>query len=191
MLSLYDEVTACTHCASALPLPPRPILQIHPDAKVLVAGQAPGVRAHNKGKPFADPSGDRLRRWLGVSDEEFYDPSLIAIVPMGFCYPGKGKSGDLPPRTECAELWREKILGQLKKLSLTLVIGQYAQHWHLPEREDTSVTGTVGRWQEYWPEVLPLPHPSPRNIAWFKKHPWFEAEVIPQLQRRVRALIES
>ena len=191
MNSLYNEVTACTHCAAELPLPPRPILQIHPKARVLVAGQAPGVRAHNKAKPFADPSGDRLRRWLGVSDEEFYNPELIAIVPMGFCYPGKGKSGDLPPRTECAALWREKILTQLKQLSLTLVIGQYAQHWHLPNRSDTSVTATVGAWRDYWPDILPLPHPSPRNIAWFKKHPWFEAEVIPQLQARVRQLIEA
>ena len=191
MNSLYNEVTACTHCAAELPLVPRPILQIHPKARVLVAGQAPGVRAHNKGKPFADPSGDRLRRWLGVSDEEFYNPELIAIVPMGFCYPGKGKSGDLPPRTECAALWRDKILDGLKQLSLTLVIGQYAQNWHLPNRTDTSVTATVGAWQDYWPDILPLPHPSPRNIAWFKKHPWFEAEVIPQLQARVRTLLEA
>ena len=128
---------------------------------------------------------------MGVSDEEFYNPHHIAIVPMGFCYPGKGKSGDLPPRKECAALWREKILEQLQELSLILVIGQYAQTWHLPDRTDTSVTGTVSAWRDYWPNILPLPHPSPRNIAWFQKHPWFEAEVIPQLQQRVRELISG
>lgn len=191
MDDLYQDVTACTHCAASLPLPPKPILQIHPAAKILVAGQAPGVRAHNHGIPFSDPSGNRLRRWMGVSDEEFYNPHHIAIVPMGFCYPGKGKSGDLPPRKECAALWREKILEQLQELSLILVIGQYAQTWHLPDRTDTSVTGTVSAWRDYWPNILPLPHPSPRNIAWFQKHPWFEAEVIPQLQQRVRELISG
>lgn len=189
MQSLYEEVTACTHCAAHLPLPPRPILQIHPDAKILVAGQAPGVKAHERQKPFADASGQRLRSWLGVDEATFYNPRQIAIVPMGFCYPGKGKSGDLPPRVECAQLWRQRILEQLTGLELILVIGQYAQAWHLPERDDTSVTATVAGWQSYWPGILPLPHPSPRNIAWFKAHPWFEAEVIPRLQQRVRELI--
>lgn len=191
MKQLRTEIATCTHCAAQLPLPPRPIFQIHPQARVLVAGQAPGVKAHEKNKPFADASGNRLRRWLGIDDATFYDERKIAIVPMGFCYPGKGKSGDLPPRTECAELWRQKILKQLVNLKLTLVIGQYAQSWHLPERDDTSVTGTVGRWREYWPDILPLPHPSPRNIAWFKAHPWFEEEVIPQLQQRVRELLND
>ena len=182
-------VRDCNQCAADLPLEPRPIVQFHPNAKVLIAAQAPGQRTHHKGIPFDDPSGDRLRQWLGVTREEFYNPELFAIIPMGFCYPGKGKSGDLPPRKECTLLWREKLLEHLPNIELTLVIGQYAHAWHLKGQQKKNLTETVRHWREYWPEVLPLPHPSPRNQLWFKKNDWFDSEVLPELKKRVEELI--
>jgi len=166
-------------------LGPNPIFQYSADAKILIAGQAPGRKAHEKGIPFSDPSGVRLRQWLGVTDDEFYDPSLFAIVPMGFCYPGTGTGGDLPPRPECAEAWRDKLLDGLPNLSLVLVIGQYAMDWHLKGQKQKTLTGTVKLWRDFWPDVLPLPHPSPRNLRWFKQNPFFEEEIIPVLQKRV------
>lgn len=164
------------------------MLQAHPSARILIASQAPGRRVHHSGIPFDDPSGDRLRSWLGVDREAFYDPHRFAIVPMGFCFPGSGPSGDLPPRPECAPLWRDRLLAALPDVRLTLLVGRYAQEWHLGERFD-SLTEAVTRWREHWPAVLPLPHPSPRNQAWLKRHPWFEAEVLPVLRRRVGELI--
>ncbi len=184
---LLNDVRACTACAD-LPLGPRPIVQLDRRARILIAGQAPGVRAHNAGIPFDDPSGDRLRGWMGIDRETFYDPSRIAILPMGFCYPGTGKSGDFPPRPECADLWRTRLLAQLPNLDLTLVIGQYALNWHLPESRGLSVTDAVRSWRSHMPGMLPLPHPSPRNNRWLKTNPWFEADVLPALRERVATL---
>ena len=186
--SLVEEVRACTICESQLPHGPRPVVQIHPKARLLIAGQAPGRKVHESGVPFDDASGDRLRQWMGVTREEFYDPKLVAILPMGFCYPGTGKSGDLPPRPECAPAWREQLLGRLKNLEITLVIGKYAQDYHLDEGKST-LTEIVQRWTEYWPDMVPLPHPSPRNNIWLRRNPWFEEELVPALQKRVAAAL--
>ena len=185
------RVRACTLCMDHLPLGPRPVVQLGQDARILIAGQAPGTRVHETGIPFNDPSGDRLRLWLGVSREQFYDPKLFAILPMGFCYPGRGKSGDLPPRPECAPTWREELLSHAPKLKLTLAIGQYALAWHLRELQKSTLTETVRSWRDYWPDVLPLPHPSPRNNIWLRKNPWFEAEVVPELQAKVAGLLKA
>jgi len=187
-LCLLKEVRACTLCAAHLPGGPRPILQVHPQATILIAGQAPGSKAHASGIPFKDASGDRLRDWMGVDDATFYDERQIAILPMGFCFPGTGKAGDMAPRSECAPTWRSKLLAALVNVKLTLVIGQYAQAWHLGERQKSTLTGTVQAWRDYWPDNLPLPHPSPRNNIWLKRNAWFEAEVLPQLRSRVREL---
>jgi uracil-DNA glycosylase len=191
MPSLLKDVRTCTLCASHLPLGPRPILQIHADARILIAGQAPGSKVHESGIPFQDASGDRLREWMGVDERIFYDPRQIAILPMGFCYPGTGSSGDLPPRPECAPAWRMKLMVLLRNVKLTLVIGQYAQAWHLGEQQKPTLTDTVEAWREYWPSSLPLPHPSPRNNIWLKRNPWFEHEVLPPLRRRVHQLTIS
>ena len=188
--SLFNEVRRCTICAEHLPLGPRPIFQLHPQARILIAGQAPGRKVHESGVPFSDASGDRLRQWLGMTPEVFYDPKQIALVPMGFCFPGTGKAGDLPPRPECAPAWREKLLRQLKNLQLTLVIGQYALAWHLPDAGE-SVTSAVQSWREHWPDTVPLPHPSPRNNMWLRRNPWFEKELLPQLRARVAKVLES
>lgn len=189
--ALLAQVRACARC-EGLPLGPRPILQASASARILIAAQAPGQRTHHRGIPFNDASGDRLRGWLGVDREAFYDPALFAIVPMGFCYPGRGASGDLPPRAECAPAWRDPLLARLPEVELTLVVGQYALEWHLgglatPRR---SVSQHVEAWRERWPEVLPLPHPSPRNQSWVKSRPWFEAEVLPALRHRVASLLQ-
>lgn len=187
--SILNEVRSCSLCTEHLPLGPRPVLQLHPDAKILVAGQAPGRKVHESGMPFTDASGDRLREWLGVSREVFYDPDRIAILPMGFCYPGTGKSGDLPPRPECAEKWREQLLGLLPNIKLTLVIGQYAQAYHLPHA-GKSVTNIVQGWRAHWPGVVPLPHPSPRNNLWLRRNPWFEKDLLPALRNQVAQILE-
>ena len=181
---LLARVRGCTLCARALPHGPRPVVQLHPSARILVAGQAPGRRVHESGVPFDDPSGDRLRDWLGLSRKQFYDPEVLAILPMGFCYPGTGTSGDLPPRPECAPAWREELLSHLSEVALTLVIGRYALDWHLDAGSRT-VTEVVRGWRDRWPDVVPLPHPSPRNRRWMKKNPWFEKEVLPALRERV------
>ena len=188
---LLKEIKACTICQD-LPLGPNPILQFSAKAKILVAGQAPGQITHHKDRPFDDASGDRLREWLGVDRETFYDPDKLAVVPMGFCYPGKGKSGDLAPKTICAQTWRKKILTVLPNIELTLIIGKYAMDWHLPERKEKNLTETVRNWQHYIEQdnpVLPLPHPSPRNNIWLKKNPWFEEEVVTFMRQRVSELI--
>jgi uracil-DNA glycosylase len=182
---LLQEVRGCTLCTPHLPLGVRPVLQVHPSARVLVVGQAPGIRVHNSGVPFDDASGDRLREWMGINCDVFYDPMQLAIVPMGFCYPGTGKSGDLPPRPECAPRWRQPVLEHLPNIALTLVIGFYAQAWHLPKSSTSGVTDTVERWQEFAPAVIPLPHPSPRNNIWLKRNPWFAQTLLPELKTLV------
>ena len=187
---LLREVRHCTLCAAQLPLPPRPVLQAASGARILLAAQAPGRKVAASGIPFDDASGERLRAWLGITSDLFYDPNFIAIVPMGFCYPGKGPSGDLPPRRECAPAWRARLLQQLPAIELTLVIGRYALAWHLPQAARAGLTASVKAWREQGSAVLPLPHPSPRNNGWLKHHPWFEAELLPQLRQRVRALHE-
>ncbi len=188
--SLLREIRRCSVCAAHLPLGPRPILSAHGSACILIIGQAPGKRAHERGIPWDDLSGDRLREWMGVSKEQFYDRRKIAVVPMGFCYPGTGKSGDLPPRKECAELWHERLLAMMPSIKLTLVLSQYAQSYYLRDRRKGSLTETVKAWKEYRPAILPLPHPSPRNNIWLKKNQWFQEEVIPYLKRRVHGLVK-
>jgi len=183
---LLKEVRACTICAASLANGPRPVLQVDSRARILVAGQAPGRKVHESGVPFDDASGDRLREWMGLDRTAFYDPGLVALLPMGFCYPGTGKSGDLPPRPECAPAWRMRLLASMPNIELTLVIGQYAQAWHLPGSASQTLTDTVRAWRDHWPALLPLPHPSPRNNIWLKKNPWFSIEVIAVLQERIR-----
>lgn len=189
MANLMNEVRSCTLC-EGLPLGPRPILQASPTARILIAGQAPGKKAHERGIPFDDPSGDRLRGWLGVDRNVFYDASKIAIIPMGFCFPGTTGGGDSPPRPECAPAWRHRILAGLQHIDLTLIIGQYAQSWHLGVRRAGNLTQTVAGWRAFWPGMLPLPHPSPRNQRWIKNNPFFETEIIPALQAQVRRLLD-
>ncbi len=188
--SLLREVRACTLCVEHLPEGPRPVLQLAPSAGILIAGQAPGRRVHETGVPFDDPSGERLRDWMGIDRTTFYDATKIAILPMAFCYPGTGKSGDLPPRPECADKWRRQLLELAGDIRLTLVIGRHAQKWHLGARTD-SLTSVVQDWKSYRPSVLPLPHPSPRNNIWLKKNPWFAEDVLPYLKRRVRRLLRE
>jgi uracil-DNA glycosylase len=182
--TLLANVRACTLCAAHLPLGPRPVVQMHSSARILIAGQAPGRKVHETGVPFNDASGERLRSWLGISREVFYDERKVAILPMGFCFPGTGKSGDLPPRPECAPAWRAPLLSGLKNLQLTLVIGQYAQAYHMLNAGAT-LTDAVLAWRDHWPHTVPLPHPSPRNNLWLKRNPWFEIELLPALRTRV------
>ncbi|MCG2577636.1 uracil-DNA glycosylase family protein [Dechloromonas sp. XY25] len=185
--ALLKEIRRCQCCAEHLPLGPHPVLQMGSSARILIAGQAPGRKVHASGIPFDDASGDRLRDWLGVSRDAFYDPACFAILPMGFCYPGTGRSGDLPPRSECAATWRQPLLAKLERIELTLVIGQYAMAYHLPGKE--SLTEAVRNWRDTWPTILPLPHPSPRNNLWLKRNPWFAQEVLPTLRQRVGELL--
>lgn len=186
--ALLGRIRACRLCEHSLPFGPRPVLQAAPTARILIAGQAPGRKVHESGVPFDDASGDRLREWLGVGRDVFYDPRLVAIAPMGFCYPGTGSSGDLPPRPECAPAWREPLLARLGQVRLTLILGQYALAYHLPDADGT-LTDVVKAWKSYWPAVLPLPHPSPRNNIWFKRNPWFARRVLPALKHRVAELL--
>ena len=188
--SLLSEVRACKICEPHLPNGARPVLQLHPQAKILVAGQAPGRRVHASGIPFDDPSGDRLRDWMGISKEVFYNPQQIAIVPMGFCFPGTGKSGDLPPRPECAETWHWQLFDQLLNIESSMVIGKYAQDYHFFQAKK-SVTQLVENWREYWPRQIPLPHPSPRNNLWLRKNPWFETELVPLIQARLKEILAA
>lgn len=197
--SLLNDIRACRICrdapqGSVLPHEPRPVVQVSKSAKVLIAGQAPGTRVHESGRPFTDPSGDRLRQWMGIDNDVFYDETRIAIVPMGFCFPGLDKrGGDLPPRPECAPHWRSKLLSHLPSIELVLVIGQYAQAWHLGSLRKQSLTETVLHWRETYealkPSVIALPHPSWRNNTWLKKNPWFEEEVLPVLRADVKRLV--
>lgn len=189
LTGLLAAVRACRVCEAHLPLGPRPVVQAGASARILVVGQAPGARVHASGVPWDDKSGERLRDWMGVEPPLFYDPQRIAILPMGFCYPGRAASGDLPPRRECAELWLERLLAQLPQIALTLLIGQYAQTHFLRDKGHRSVTATTRDWRALAPSVIPLPHPSPRNVAWFKANPWFDHELLPELRRRVRTLL--
>ncbi|MFM0285874.1 uracil-DNA glycosylase family protein [Paraburkholderia megapolitana] len=187
--TLLREIRACTVCAAHLPHGPRPVVRASTKARILIVGQAPGARVHASGIPWNDASGKRLRTWLDVDDTTFYDETQFAIVPMGFCYPGKGKSGDLPPRPECAPLWLDRVLALMPHIELTLLIGQYAQRHFLAERRKESLADTVAAWRDYAPAVIALPHPSPRNVAWFVRHPWFDREILPMLRARVGELL--
>ena len=195
--ALLARIQSCRLCRDnpdgrPLPHEPRPVVRASATSRIAVCGQAPGTRVHASGMPFTDPSGDRLRTWMGVTSDEFYDTSRVAIVPMGFCFPGlDAKGGDLPPRRECARLWHEQVFAELRALELVLLVGQYAQRWHLGKREKPGLTDTVGDWRAIMagserPRYIPLPHPSWRNNAWIKAHPWFESELLPVLQREVR-----
>ena len=186
------EARACTACQPDLDHPVRPVLAGRSTAVIRIVGQAPGTRVQASGKPFTDPSGDRLREWLGMSSEEFYDERRVAITPMGFCFPGlDAKGGDKPPRKECAPLWQQRCTAALPNVGLTVLIGQYAQKWYLRDRVMTTLTATVLRWRDFWPEFVAAPHPSWRNNAWLKRNPWFENDVLPVLRRRVRSLLDG
>jgi uracil-DNA glycosylase len=199
---LMKDIRACRVCRDAprygpaLPHEPRPVFQAARSARLCIAGQAPGVRVHASGRPYTDPSGVRLRNWLGIGEEVFYDASKVAIVPMGFCFPGlDGHGGDLPPRRECAELWRARFLEQLPNLELVLLVGLHAQRWSLGPAGADGLTGTVRRWREIWgaegrPRLLPMPHPSWRNNGWLKTNPWFEAELLPTARAEAKRLTQ-
>lgn len=189
LTQILSDIRECNHCEEHLPHGCRPIVQASKQSRILIAGQAPGSKVHLSGIPFKDASGERLRHWLGVNKDEFYDSQIFAIVPMGFCYPGSGRSGDLAPRKECAPLWRDQILNNLNHIQMTLLIGQYAQRWHLGKEAQQGVTHTVKNWKQYYPSLLPLPHPSPRNHHWLNKNPWFETQLLPQLRIKIRELI--
>ena len=182
MNQLLQEINQCTVCEKYLPNKPRPVVQAGIHSKIVIIGQAPGQKVQHSGIPWDDQSGNELRRWLGVTKEQFYDSSLFALIPMGFCYPGKGRSGDLPPRPECAPRWHERLLEKMDKIKLILLIGKYAQQYYLGTGSKSSVTENVRNFRDFLPIYLPLVHPSPRNKIWHKKNPWFATEVIPQLQ---------
>lgn len=186
---LLREARACTECAAFLPNPPRPVLRAARGARLLIVGQAPGRRVHETGIPWNDPSGDRLRDWLQVPREVFYDESRIAIIPTAFCYPGTGSGGDLPPRPECAPLWHPRLRAALPDIRLTLLIGGYAQAYYLGAARRKTLTDTVRQYRDYLPAYLPLPHPSPRNQLWLKRNPWFADEVLPLLRQTVAGLL--
>ncbi|WP_428773233.1 uracil-DNA glycosylase family protein [Vibrio sp.] len=181
---LLKQIRRCKVCEPDLPLGANPVIQASRNARLMIIGQAPGTRVHQTSIPWNDPSGDRLRYWLDLDKSTFYDAQHIAIMPMGLCYPGKGRSGDLPPRKECAPLWHQRVLEQLPNIGMTLLIGQYAQNYYLQDKPAT-LTETVKQWQRWAPHFLPLPHPSPRNTLWLKKNPWFESEVVPYMRNYV------
>jgi uracil-DNA glycosylase len=187
--ALLSKIRACQVCKSKLPLKPNPIVAFSKQSKIVIIGQAPGTKVHNSGVPWNDASGERLRDWLGVDHNSFYDEQKFGIVPMGFCYPGKGKSGDLPPRPECAELWMDKILKHLSNRQLTLLVGQYSQAYFLGDAAKKTLTETVKNWQIYLPDYFVLPHPSPRNNIWLKKNPWFEKKVLKNLQKTIQNIL--
>jgi len=189
LATLLRKVRACEVCAEFLPFPPKPILSADKTAQLMIVGQAPGRRVQETGIPWNDPSGDRLREWLNVPREIFYDEKRIAIIPIGFCYPGSRKGGDLPPRPECAPLWQPRLRAALPQVKLTLLIGRYSQAYYLGDRAQETLTETVRHYRDYSPEFLPLPHPSPRNQIWVRRNPWYEQEVLPLLRKRVAALL--
>lgn len=190
LAALLADIRACAHCSAHLPLGPRPVVRAGKSARLMIIGQAPGTRVHATGIPWNDASGERLRAWLGLSSEQFYDERHVAIMPMGFCYPGRGRGGDLPPRPECAPRWHGKLRGELPGIMLTLLIGQYAHIYYLGERQKATLSETVAAYKEYLPEGFsPLVHPSPRNQRWLKNNPWFEKDVVPALRQRVQALL--
>lgn len=185
-MSCFDEARGCEICARFLPNPPKPIIQGCSNSQLLIIGQAPGIRAHNSNKPWNDASGVRLRSWLGISEQQFYDEQKTAILPMGFCYPGKGQSGDLPPRKECAPKWHDRLI-QSMQIKHIFLIGQYAQAYYLSD--NMTLTQRVKNWQDYRPQYFVLPHPSPRNNIWLKRHSWFEEEVVPAIQQAVKRIL--
>lgn len=187
---MMDEVRGCRVCAAHLPLGPRPVARISPTTRILVVGQAPGTKVHASGLPFDDPSGDRLRSWMGVDRDTFYDVSRIAFLPSGLCYPGRdAKGGDRPPRRECAPLWHPRLRPLMPDVQLTILVGMYAHAIYLGDRRHRTLTETVEHWRDYLPDILAAPHPSWRVNMWLTKHPWFDAEVVPELRRRVAALL--
>lgn len=190
MQKLINDIKNCKICEPHLSLGANPVVSFNKKSKIIIIGQAPGTKVHQSGIPWDDPSGDRLRKWLNVSKEQFYDTTLFGIIPMGFCYPGKGKTGDLPPRKECAPQWHPLVFNQLKDVQLILLIGKYAQDYYLKNKAKDSLTETVKNYNEYLPLYLPLPHPSPRNRFWFTKNPWFEVDVLPVLRKVVNENID-
>lgn len=188
---LSAEIKGCKLCAQHLPKGPNPVFRVSTSATILVAGQAPGIRVHLSSIPFNDPSGNRLREWMGIDSQTFYDRSRVAIVPMGFCYPGSAARGDLPPRPECSQTWHPKLLALLPNIKLTLAIGAYAQKYYLGNHRQKSLTQTVANWRDYAPSVVPLPHPSPRNNIWLKRNPWFEEELLPELSSLVERILDK
>ena len=189
MQTLLTEIRNCEVCQEYLPFPPRPIVSVSRRSQILIIGQAPGSKVQASGIPWDDPSGDLLREWLGLGKEAFYDPDICGIVPMGFCYPGKGMSGDLPPRPECAPLWHPQLFEKMSDVKLTLLIGQYAQRYYLGERAKRNLTETVRSFEEYLPRFFPLPHPSPRNRFWMAKNPWFQSDNLPVLRELVERIL--
>ena len=186
MKHLIDNIKACTICKRFLPYSPRPIFSVSQHSKILIIGQAPGQKVHASGIPWDDPSGNELRRWLGVDKEQFYDTKLFGLMPMGFCYPGKSATGDLPPRPECAPLWHHQLLASMKSIKLILLIGQYSQKFYLGDQFKPTLTENVKNYREFLPQYFPLVHPSPRNKIWQKKNPWFESKVVPHLRKIIR-----
>ena len=189
--TLLAAVRGCRACEAHLPLGPRPVLRAAVSARILIVGQAPGLRVHTTGVPWDDPSGTRLRDWMGVSKDAFYDESRIAIIPMGYCYPGRGNGGDLPPRRECAQLWLDHLLARLPRIELTLLVGLYAQRHFLGGHRKPSLAATIEAWREYSPTYLPLPHPSPRNTPWLQRNSWFERQLLPELRSRIEAILHG
>lgn len=187
---LLAEVRACKVCDAHLPLGAKPVVRINAQARILISGQAPGIKVHQTGLSWNDRSGDKLREWMGIGRDIFYNESLVAVLPKGFCYPGKGTRGDLPPRKECAELWFERLLAQMPNLQLILPIGIHAQEYFLNKKRKKTMALTVKAWEEYMPAYMPLPHPSPRNIMWFRKNPWLEQDVIPALKEKVAGVLQ-
>lgn len=189
MKSILKEISQCSHCEKYLPLGPRPVIRAHQDSKIIIIGQAPGHVVHSTGIPWNDRSGDNLRKWMGISNEVFYDETKIALIPMGFCYPGSAERGDLPPRKECAPMWHKVLMEQMENVKMTLLIGQYSQKYYLKRERQKSLTETVRLFSEYLPDYFVLPHPSPRNNIWQKKNPWFATDVIPALQTMVAKVL--
>ena len=191
MKTLLDKIQQCEVCKDHLPLGPRPVVQLSPYSKIIIISQAPGRRVHETGIPWNDASGRNLRAWMNVDEAVFYDSLIFSIMPMGFCYPGKGISGDLSPRRECAPLWHSQILNFFEHKPFILLIGQYAQRYYLKKKCKSSLTETVKSYKEYLPEYFPLPHPSPRNQNWVKINPWFMKEVIPELREKIRLAVDT
>lgn len=189
MEDLLHDIRQCTICKSHLPLGPRPIATAHIDSKIVIIGQAPGTKVHASGVPWDDASGKQLRKWLNISDKDFYDTTKFAIIPMGFCYPGKGASGDLPPRPECAPQWHHQLMDKMPNVELIILIGAYSQKYYLKDKAKRTLTDTVGDFKTYLPLYFPLPHPSPRNRFWLSKNPWYEKTVIPELQKNINRIL--
>lgn len=186
---LVSEVRACTHCAAHLPYAPHPVLRVSATARLLVIGQAPGIKVHRSGIPWNDASGKRLRHWMQLNEETFYDTARVAIVPMGMCYPGKGSSGDLPPRPECAPLWHRRLLALMPRIELIVLVGSYAVNAYLPEAKRRNLSETLKQWPDALPRYFPLVHPSPRNQLWLRNNAWFETEAVPALRERVQQVL--